>query len=208
MYLRGSRLLYCGERRSVQLCVNKRLVAAKQSSNEASSISRRVPLSIKVISPVHLLNEHGIIRQPSIRLRVHHPGRAINQAIIMSQGDVYTSATFQPLLKRLVQTPECFTPDDLKSSLNHLFTPDVLQPTQIGAFFSALHIHRLERRPEFLAAAASLLRDKALKVTVQDAETDFVVDIVGTGGDGYNLFNVSTTAAVVAAGAGARVIKV
>lgn len=123
----------------------------------------------------------------------------------MSQG---ASTTFRPLLKKLVETPEYFTPDDLRSSLNHLLTADALQPTQVGAFLAALHIHRLERRPDLLAAAASLLRDKAVKATVQDAETSFVVDIVGTGGDGHNLFNVSTTAAVVAAGAGARVIKV
>jgi anthranilate phosphoribosyltransferase len=55
--------------------------------------------------------------------------------------------------------------------------------------------------------AAGVLRERALKADVQHVD-DFVVDIVGTGGDGHNLFNVSTTAAVVAAGAGARVIKV
>lgn len=120
----------------------------------------------------------------------------------------YTSQTFRLLLNKLVQTPEYFGPEDLKEALNHLFTPDVLHPAQIGAFLTALHIHRVERRPESLAAAASVLRERALKADVQDAEGDFVVDIVGTGGDGYNLFNVSTTAAVVAAGAGARVIKV
>ena len=120
---------------------------------------------------------------------------------------VYTSDTFKPLLKRLVQTPEYFSSDDLKLSLNHLFTPDVLLPTQIGAFLAALHIHRVERRPDYLAAAASVLRERALQASVANPE-EFIVDIVGTGGDGYNLFNVSTTAAVVAAGAGARVIKV
>lgn len=119
----------------------------------------------------------------------------------------YTSSTFRPLLNKLVQTPEYFTPDDLKLSLNHLFTPDTLLPAQIGAFLTALHIHRVERRPESLVAAAEVLRERALKAAVQDTEGDFVVDIVGTGGDGHNLFNVSTTAAVVAAGAGARVIK-
>ncbi|KAK0217737.1 glycosyl transferase [Armillaria fumosa] len=124
-----------------------------------------------------------------------------------SSTETYTEQSFRPLLNKLVQTPEYFTPDDLKKALNHLFTPDVVQPVQIGAFLSALHIHRVERRPESLAAAASVLREKALKAAVQDTENDFVVDIVGTGGDGYNLFNVSTTAGIVAAGAGARVIK-
>jgi anthranilate phosphoribosyltransferase len=120
----------------------------------------------------------------------------------------YTAESFKPLLNRLVQTPEYFSPDDLKLALNHLFTPDALHPAQIGAFLTALHVNRVERRPESLAAAAAVLRERALKAAVQDTEGDFVVDIVGTGGDGFNLFNVSTTAAIVAAGAGARVIKV
>jgi len=95
----------------------------------------------------------------------------------------------------------------LKHALNHLFTPDAVSPVQIGAFLTALHIHRVERRPDSLAAAAAVLRERSLKATVEEPEGDFIVDIVGTGGDGYNLFNVSTTAAIVAAGAGARVIK-
>ncbi|KAF8657324.1 hypothetical protein AX16_002246 [Volvariella volvacea WC 439] len=119
----------------------------------------------------------------------------------------YTPDTFKPLLNRLVETPEYFSPDDLKLALNHLFTPNAVLPAQIGAFLTALHLHRVERRPESLAAAAAVLRERSLKAAVQDTENDFVVDIVGTGGDGHNLFNVSTTAAIVAAGAGARVIK-
>ncbi|KAK7049260.1 anthranilate phosphoribosyltransferase [Paramarasmius palmivorus] len=118
-----------------------------------------------------------------------------------------TSQSFKPLLKKLVETPEYFTSEDLQVALHHLFTPDTLSPEQIGAFLTALHIHRVERRPESLAAAAAVLRGRALKAEVQDVGNDFIVDIVGTGGDGYNLFNVSTTAAIVAAGAGARVIK-
>ncbi|THU79568.1 anthranilate phosphoribosyltransferase [Dendrothele bispora CBS 962.96] len=119
----------------------------------------------------------------------------------------YTPESFRPLLKRLVETPEYFTSSDLVHALNHLFTPNTLQPEQIGSFLTALHIHRVERRPESLAAAAQVLRERSLKAQIDGMEGDFVVDIVGTGGDGHNLFNVSTTAAIVAAGAGARVIK-
>ncbi|KAJ8093204.1 anthranilate phosphoribosyltransferase [Marasmius tenuissimus] len=119
----------------------------------------------------------------------------------------YSQQSFKPLLKKLVETPEYFNSTDLKTALIHVFTPDLLSPELIGAFLTALHIHRVERRPESLAAAASVLRERALRANVVDGDKDFVVDIVGTGGDGYNLFNVSTTAAIVAAGAGARVVK-
>jgi anthranilate phosphoribosyltransferase len=119
----------------------------------------------------------------------------------------YTPDSFKILLGKLVKTPEYFTPEDLKLALHHLFTPNATLPAQIGAFLTALHIGRVERRPESLAAAAEVLRARALRAVIEDGDTDFVVDIVGTGGDGHNTFNVSTTAAVVAAGAGARVIK-
>ncbi|KAG1841993.1 glycosyl transferase family, a/b domain-containing protein [Suillus tomentosus] len=119
----------------------------------------------------------------------------------------YTPDSFKLLLGKLVKTPEYFTPEDLKLALHHLFTPDATLPAQIGAFLTALHMERVERRPEALAAATEVLRARALQVDIEDGDTDFFVDIVGTGGDGHNTFNVSTTAAVVAAGAGARVIK-
>ncbi|ESK83893.1 anthranilate phosphoribosyltransferase [Moniliophthora roreri MCA 2997] len=119
----------------------------------------------------------------------------------------FTAGSFKPLLKTLVEKPEYFTSDDLKIALDHVFTPGTLPPEHIGAFLTALHLQRVERRPESLAAAASVLRSRSLKAKVMEAEKDFIVDIVGTGGDGYNLFNVSTAAGIVAAGAGARVIK-
>ncbi|KAG1727792.1 glycosyl transferase [Suillus lakei] len=119
----------------------------------------------------------------------------------------YTPDSFKTLLGKLVKTPECFTPEDLKLALHHLLTPNAALPAQIGAFLAALHIGTVERRPESLTAAAEVLRARALQAVIEDGDTDFVVDIVGTGGDGHNTFNVSTTAAVVAAGAGARVIK-
>ncbi|KAI0033495.1 anthranilate phosphoribosyltransferase TrpD [Vararia minispora EC-137] len=117
------------------------------------------------------------------------------------------ASSFKPLLDKLVKTPEYFTPDDAKIALEHVFTPGAAKPEQIGSFLTALHLYRIERRPEILTAAVEVLRHRGLKANVEDWDNDFVVDIVGTGGDGHNTFNVSTTAAVVAAGAGARVIK-
>jgi anthranilate phosphoribosyltransferase len=55
-----------------------------------------------------------------------------------------------------------------------------------------------------VAGAVIVMRELATAVRV---EGEHLVDIVGTGGDGANLFNVSTASTFVAAAAGARVVK-
>lgn len=57
---------------------------------------------------------------------------------------------------------------------------------------------------EEISAAASVMREL---MTAVELRCDNVVDIVGTGGDGANLFNVSTASSFVAAAAGAHVAK-
>ncbi|MCH4565236.1 anthranilate phosphoribosyltransferase [Halomonas sp. EGI 63088] len=57
---------------------------------------------------------------------------------------------------------------------------------------------------EEISAAAQVMRELMKPVTLH---TENVVDIVGTGGDGANLFNVSTAASFVVAAAGAHVAK-
>jgi anthranilate phosphoribosyltransferase len=72
---------------------------------------------------------------------------------------------------------------------------------QIGAFLTALAIKG--ESPEEVAGMASVMRAKAIPVKVLGP----LLDIVGTGGDGLNTFNISTTAAFVVAGAGLKVAK-
>ncbi|KAI0265700.1 glycosyl transferase family, a/b domain-containing protein [Gloeopeniophorella convolvens] len=115
--------------------------------------------------------------------------------------------TFKPILLKLVKTPHDIAPADIELALEHVVTPAAALPEQVGAFLTGLALARVELREDLVVAAASFIYSRAVPAVIHGADTDFVVDIVGTGGDGHNTFNVSTTAAVVAAGAGARVIK-
>jgi len=117
--------------------------------------------------------------------------------------------TFKPLLAKLISSPQTFSRSDAVLAMEHLLDPTSTMPSQIGSFLTALHISGMESHSEVLVGASTVLRKHAVPVPTEErVGVSRVVDIVGTGGDGHNTFNVSTTAAVVAAGAGARVLKV
>lgn len=121
----------------------------------------------------------------------------------------HTHETFKTLLRKLLATPADFNADDVRLAVEHLVaSPPAATPAQIGAFLSALNVTGVERLPSTLSTAAEVLLAHAIVPHVEGDEDGVRADIVGTGGDGHNVFNVSTTAAIVAAGAGCRVIKV
>jgi anthranilate phosphoribosyltransferase len=75
-------------------------------------------------------------------------------------------------------------------------------PAQIGSFITALRIKG--ETIEEVAGAARIMRQKATRI---NAGASIIVDTCGTGGDGKNTFNISTTAAFVVAGTGLAVAK-
>ncbi|MEM8492275.1 MAG: anthranilate phosphoribosyltransferase [Pseudomonadota bacterium] len=85
--------------------------------------------------------------------------------------------------------------------MNSIMTGDATD-AQIGALLMGLRM-KGETTDE-IAGAASVMRRLATPVTITAADP---VDLVGTGGDGANLFNVSTAACFVVAAAGAHVAK-
>jgi anthranilate phosphoribosyltransferase len=72
---------------------------------------------------------------------------------------------------------------------------------QIGAFLTALRIKG--ETVEEITGAARIMREKATKIKAPDG----VLDTCGTGGDMSHTFNISTTTAIVVAGAGIPVAK-
>ncbi len=91
--------------------------------------------------------------------------------------------------------------DEMVSVMKQIMTGEATQ-AQIGAFLMGLRM-KSESIDE-ITGATLVMRELASKVAVQG---EHLVDIVGTGGDGANLFNVSTASAFVAAAAGTQVAK-
>ncbi|MEM7028953.1 MAG: bifunctional anthranilate synthase component II/anthranilate phosphoribosyltransferase [Chloroflexota bacterium] len=75
-------------------------------------------------------------------------------------------------------------------------------PAQIGAYLTALRM-KGETVPEITGSARAM---RAASIKVSPSKTD-LVDTCGTGGDGADTFNISTTATFVVVGAGQSVAK-
>ena len=109
--------------------------------------------------------------------------------------------TPQEALQRTIEHREIFHDEMLH--LMRLIMNGELSPVMTAAIITGLRVKK-ETIGE-ITAAAQVMREFSTKVHVQD--TAHMVDIVGTGGDGANTFNISTCSMFVAAAAGAKVSK-
>ncbi|PLW07469.1 hypothetical protein PCANC_26473 [Puccinia coronata f. sp. avenae] len=104
---------------------------------------------------------------------------------------------------------------DLQTTIRVLADENASVPAQFAGLLTALSVAGLDRNELVIKTfvqgilsqwnlGAGLVDRRSQK---HDPAVNPICDIVGTGGDGFNTFNVSTTAAIVAAGAGVKVCK-
>jgi anthranilate phosphoribosyltransferase len=109
--------------------------------------------------------------------------------------------TPQAALQRAIEHREIFYDEMLH--LMRLIMRGEISPLMTAAIVTGLRVKK-ETIGE-ITAAAQVMREMATRVEVPDIAN--FVDIVGTGGDGSNTFNISTTSMFVIAAAGAKVAK-
>jgi anthranilate phosphoribosyltransferase len=108
---------------------------------------------------------------------------------------------FRDILAKIVEKKD-MAPDEAAAAMNTIMNGNAT-PAQAGAFLAALRMKG--ETAEEIAALARVMRAHA--VTVKPVTEKTLVDTCGTGGDGAQTFNISTTSAFVAAGAGVPIVK-
>ncbi|WP_017185748.1 anthranilate phosphoribosyltransferase [Alkalibacillus haloalkaliphilus] len=104
------------------------------------------------------------------------------------------------LLQRLVEGNR-LTQQEMTSVAHHLFSEEI-SDSEIASVLTALKVRG--ESVEEIAAIVEVLREKAMPI---EKSLNGIMDNCGTGGDGLQTFNISTTSAFVLAGAGAKVAK-
>src|SRR5690606_14775601 len=112
-----------------------------------------------------------------------------------------TPITPTEALVRCIEHREIFHDEMLH--LMRLLMKGELSPQMSAALLIGLRVKK-ETIGE-ITAAAKVMREFSVPVATPDPEN--LLDMCGTGGDGSNTFNISTTAMFVAAAAGAQVAK-
>ncbi|KAI2472665.1 anthranilate phosphoribosyltransferase [Annulohypoxylon bovei var. microspora] len=118
----------------------------------------------------------------------------------------------RPLLQRLWPDPakENVTAKEIADALSLIFV-NKLSPVQTGSLLTALHFTGWDRRADVLAEASAAMRSHAASIDFAGFESVIakrrrpegkynggLCDIVGTGGDSHNTFNISTTSSILA----------
>ncbi|KAI1415466.1 anthranilate phosphoribosyltransferase [Hypoxylon sp. FL1857] len=118
----------------------------------------------------------------------------------------------RPLLQRLWPDPakENVTAREIADALALIFT-NQLSPVQTGSLLTALHFTAWDRRADVLAEASAAMRRHAASIDLDGLKSVIakrrkpegkynggLCDIVGTGGDSHNTFNISTTSSILA----------
>lgn len=94
--------------------------------------------------------------------------------------------------------------DEAYTVMNEIMSGETTQ-TQNAAFLAALSTKSTKSETiDEIAGCAAAMRSHALAVDTGDMA---VMEIVGTGGDRANTFNISTTSAIVCAAAGVKIAK-
>ena len=109
------------------------------------------------------------------------------------------------LISKIVEGVD-LSESEMVTAMDEIMSGDAT-PAQIGSFITALRLKG--ETVDEITGAARVMRKKATRISIDPVKIkdDVILDVVGTGGDGAKTFNVSTTTAFVAAGAGITVAK-
>lgn len=103
-----------------------------------------------------------------------------------------------------IVSKEDLTYDEAYATMREIMSGET-SPTQNAAFLAALSTKSTKAETiDEISGCAAAMRELATPVEHPGVDT---LEIVGTGGDRSNTFNISTTAALICAGAGAKVTK-
>lgn len=108
--------------------------------------------------------------------------------------------TMNTAIRKLI-AHEHLTEEEAAAALDAIMRGEA-SAAQIAGFLIALRMKG--ETVQEITGCARTMRRHAVRI---EPAREGLIDIVGTGGDGSNTFNISTTAAFVAAGAGAAVAK-
>ncbi|KAL6869671.1 anthranilate phosphoribosyltransferase [Amphichorda felina] len=116
----------------------------------------------------------------------------------------------KPLLSKLWPVHATVTADEIADAISHFFTNQVTE-AQTASLLMALHFTKLDFSAEVLARCAAAMQKACAQIPVEDIRKVIakrgrkegqyrggLCDIVGTGGDSHNTFNISTTSSIIA----------